>query len=87
MWPLTDKNAGKLKCSWPNLRGYRLAYRRGYYADKSNTVQAAAAKPVADPAPDPLSPFMHAGLPGSGPNSFGCCGWNVALPCPGRVLL
>jgi VWFA-related protein len=63
--PATDGQFRKIQVQLANLRGYRLAYRRGYYADKTNTVQAAAAKPVADPAPDPLSPFMHSGLPGS----------------------
>jgi VWFA-related protein len=63
--PATDGQFRKIQVQLANLRGYRLAYRRGYYADKANTVPAAAAKPVADPAPDPLSPFMHSGLPGS----------------------
>jgi VWFA-related protein len=63
--PATDGQFREIQVQLANLRGYRLAYRRGYYADKANTVPATAAKPVADPAPDPLSPFMHSGLPGS----------------------
>jgi VWFA-related protein len=63
--PATDGQFRKIQVQLANLPGYRLAYRRGYYADKANPVPAKAAKPVADPAPDPLSPFMHAGLPGS----------------------
>jgi VWFA-related protein len=63
--PATDGQFRKIQVQLANLRGYRLAYRRGYYADKANTVQATAAKPVADPAPDPLSSFMRSGLPGS----------------------
>lgn len=63
--PATDGQFRKIQVQLANLPGYRLAYRRGYYADKANTVQATAAKPVADPAPDPLSAFMRSGLPGS----------------------
>lgn len=35
---------------------YRLAYRRGYYADTGST-------PTAQPASDPLAPLLAAGLP------------------------
>jgi hypothetical protein len=40
---------------------YRLAYRRGYYAEDAKTVQAAGAKP----AGDPLRPLMDHGTPDS----------------------
>jgi VWFA-related protein len=62
--PATDGQFRKIQVQLAT-RGYRLAYRLGYYADKANTVQPVATKPVADPAPDPLSPFMRSGLPGS----------------------
>jgi VWFA-related protein len=62
--PATDGQFRKIQVQLANLPGYRLAYRRGYYADNANTVQAAAAKP-APPAADPLSPFLRPGLPES----------------------
>jgi hypothetical protein len=39
--------------------GYQLDYRRGYYADNSNSTQAQAAKP--GPGDDLLSPFLGPG--------------------------
>ena len=62
--PATDGQFRKIQVELANLRGYRLAYRRGYYADKANTVQATAAKSPA-PGADPLSPFLRPGLPES----------------------
>jgi VWFA-related protein len=83
----TDGQFRKIQVQLANLRGYRLAYRRGYYADKANAVQATAAKPVADPAPDPLSPFMHAGLPGSTQIPFTLrVERGIALPRTGPAL-
>jgi len=41
--------------------GYKLAYRRGYFAADAKTVQVAAIKP----GDDPLHPFMGPGMPAS----------------------
>jgi len=43
------------------VSGYKLAYRRGYYAADTKEVKAAAAKP----AGDPLHPFMGPCMPNS----------------------
>ena len=46
--------------------GYRLAYRRGYYADDAKRSAATAAKPTGDP----LRPLMDHGTPDSTENLY-----------------
>jgi VWFA-related protein len=59
--PSTDGQFRRIQVDLANAGGYQLAYRRGYYADDAKSVQAAAAKPPAEP----LSAFLGAGLPDS----------------------
>ncbi len=63
--PATDGRFRKIQVALASSRGYQLDYRRGYYADNTKSIQAAAANPAPKPAADSLSPFLRPGLPQS----------------------
>ncbi len=61
----TDGRFRKIQVDLANKPGYRLAYRRGYFADDAKGAQPSTSQPTPKPVVDRLSPLLHAGLPDS----------------------